>query len=74
MQVENVVLLQIATLHPDHLTPEELIVRLEDPSDTGRAAILNAIGALKRSGLVRLTGEVVEPTYAAVRAVEILQP
>jgi asparagine synthetase A len=71
--VENAVLLQIVSLHPDHLTSKELVVRMEeDESDTGRVEIVNAIGALKRSGLVRFTGEVVEPTYAAIRAVAIL--
>lgn len=71
--VENALLSEIIILHPDHLTSEELIVRMEDgPSETGRVAIIDALQALKRSGLVRITGEVVEPTYAALRAAAIL--
>jgi DNA topoisomerase IA len=74
VRVENVVLMEIATLHPDHLTSEELVVRLEeDRAGASSPAIEDSIEALRRSGLVRLTGEVIEPTYAALRAVEILQ-
>lgn len=73
--VENVVLLEIITLHPDHLTREELVVRMEDaPSNTGRVAIMDSLQALRRSGLVRQNGDVVEPTYAALRAAAIFQP
>jgi hypothetical protein len=73
-QIENVVLMEIVTLHPDHLTSEELVVRLENgPGGASGAAIESSIAALMRSGLARLTGEVVEPTYAALRAAEILQ-
>lgn len=70
--VENAVLLQIVTLHPDHLTRDELVVRMGD--DPGRPAILNSLEGLKRSGLIRFNGQVVEPTYAALRAIEILRP
>jgi hypothetical protein len=72
--VEHALLSEIIVLHPDHLTFEELVVRMEDaPSNTGRVAILDSLQALKRSGLIRLAGEVVEPTYAAIRAAAILQ-
>jgi Fe2+ or Zn2+ uptake regulation protein len=72
--VESAVLSQIVSLHPDHLTTEELVARMEDDaSGTGRVEIRDAIAALKRSGLVRITGEVVEPTYAALRAAAIFQ-
>lgn len=72
--VERMVLLEIVALRPDRLSPEELAVRLEDRPD--RLAILDAIDALKRSGLVRLTGEIIEPTHAAVcmSAIFELQP
>lgn len=56
----------------DRLTPEELAVRLEDEPD--RLAILDAVDALKRCGLVRLNGEIFEPTQAAVGAAKIFQP
>jgi hypothetical protein len=73
--VEHVVLLEIVSLHPDHLTFEELIVRLEDQaSDTDRTAIMDSLQALKRSGLIRFNGDVVEPTFAAVRAAAIFEP
>jgi hypothetical protein len=72
--VEHALLSEIITLHPDHLTAEELVVRMEDgPSETGRIAILDSLQALKRSGVVRITGEVVEPTYAALRTAATLQ-
>lgn len=71
--VEHAVLLEILTLHPDHLTSGELVVRMEDrASDTGPTTIMDSLQALKRSGLIRFNGEVVEPTFAAVRAADIL--
>ena len=72
--VEQALLSEIIILHPDHLTSEELVLRMEDrPSGTGRVAILDSLQALKRSGLVRLNGEIVEPTYAALRAAVIFE-
>jgi hypothetical protein len=72
--IENAVLLEIVALHPDHLTREELVARLEDDANTDRLVIMDAVDALKRSGLVRLTGDVIEPTFAALRAAVILRP
>jgi hypothetical protein len=70
--VEQALLSEIIFLHPDHLTSEELVLRMEDgPNDTGRIAILDSFQALRRSGLVRLNGEVVEPTFATLRAAAI---
>lgn len=72
--VEHAVLSEIIILHPDHLTSEELVVRMEDvPSNTDRVAILDTLQSLQRSGLIRINGEVVEPTYAALRAAAIFQ-
>jgi hypothetical protein len=72
--VEHSLLSEIITLHPNRLTSEELVVRMEDgPSQTDRVAILDTLQALRRSGLVRLNGEVVEPTYAALRAAAIFE-
>lgn len=74
LRVEQALLSEIVFLHPDHLTSEELVLRMEDdPSDTDRIAILDSFQALRRSGLVRLNGEVVEPTYAALRAAAIFE-
>jgi hypothetical protein len=73
--IEHALLSEIVVLHPDHLTSEELVVRMEDtPGDTDSIAIRDALQALKRSGLVRFNGLVVEPTYAALRAAAILSP
>lgn len=75
LQIEKVVFMQVVDLHPDHLTSDELVVRLEDrQTHTSRTAIEEAISVLKRSGLARVNGDVVEPTYAAIRAVAILRP
>jgi hypothetical protein len=72
--LERALLSEIIFLHPDHLTFEELALKMEDgPSGTGRIAILDSFQVLKRSGLVRLNGEVVEPTYAALRAATIFE-
>lgn len=69
--VENAVFEEIIRLHPAHLTPDELAVRMEDANTNG-VAVTDAIRALRHSGLVRLTGEVIEPTYAALRAFALL--
>lgn len=72
--LEQALLSEIVFLHPDHLTSEELVLKMKDgPSDTGRIAVLDSFQALKRSGLVRLNGEVVEPTHAALRAAAIFE-
>jgi hypothetical protein len=71
LSVEQMLLSEIITL-PDRLTPEELVRWVQDkPSDAGRIEIVDALLVLKRSGLVRQNGEVLEPTHAAVRADEI---
>jgi hypothetical protein len=69
---EQALLSAIIGLHPDRLTPVELVLWMKGKSsDADRVAILNALFGLKRSGLVRQTGDVIEPTYAALRADEI---
>lgn len=70
-QVELVVLHEIVDLHPDHLSPAELILRLSGERDEAEE-IKEAIGELKASGLCRYLGEVVAPTHAALRAYAIL--
>jgi hypothetical protein len=70
--VEQALLSEIIALHPDHLTPEELVRWMNIKSSTAcRIAILDALLALTRSGLARQSGEVVEPTHAALRADQI---
>jgi hypothetical protein len=70
--VEQALLSEIIALHPDRLTPEELVLWMRGrTSDADRNEILGALRVLKRSGLIRQTGEVIEPTHAALRADEI---
>lgn len=72
LAVKRIVLSEIIALHPERLTEAELVVRLEDnPREMDRLAISDAIGELKRSGLVRFTGDVIEPTHAALGGAEI---
>jgi len=73
LRLENALLDEILIQHPDRLTQDELILRMEGgPNDTDRIAVLDALQELKRSGLIRLNGEVVEPTLALLRAAEII--
>jgi hypothetical protein len=72
--LENALLMEIITQHLGYLTQDELVTRMEDsPAGTGRIAILDSLQELRRSGLVRFSGEVVEPTFAASRAAEIFE-
>lgn len=74
LQLESALLAEIINLHPDHLSQEELIVLMENcPTGTDRIAILDTLRELKRSGLIRLNGEVVEPTFAVLRTMEIFE-
>ncbi len=76
MQVQDTVLRQIVSLHPILLTSDELVVWLkESPADyMGRLEIVGAIDKLKRSGLLRQSGEVLEPTFPAHCALKVLRP
>jgi len=70
--LENALLMEIITQHLGYLTQDELVTRMaDDPTGTDRIAILDSLQELRRSGLVRFSGEVVEPTFAASRAAEI---
>lgn len=69
---ENALLMEIITQHPDRMTREELILRKENClTGTDRISILDALQELKRSGLIRFNGDVVEPTFAALRAAAV---
>jgi hypothetical protein len=70
-QVELVVLQEIVDLHPDHLSPVELVLKLSGERDEAEE-IEEAISELKASGLCRYIGEVVAPTHAALRAHALL--
>jgi hypothetical protein len=66
-RLEAALLEQIVTLHPDRLTTEELVLMMENER-SGRIAIVDALASLRRSGLARRQGDLVEPTYAALCA------
>ncbi len=70
--LEHGVLAMILTLHPQHLTTDELVLKVagdqEPPPDE---SIRQAIRSLKGSGLLRRVGDVVQPTHAAVRMDEL---
>jgi len=72
-QTERAVLTEIVCLLPAHLTPAELVVRMSgELNGPNSGDVRDSIQALQRSSLVRNTGDVLEPTYAAIRAVELL--
>jgi hypothetical protein len=74
LRLENALLAEILTLDPNHLTQDELILRMEGgPADTKRIAILDSLQELKRSGVIRLNGEVVELTFPVLRTAEIFE-
>jgi hypothetical protein len=75
LQIEAALLSLIVSLHPSHLTAEELVREMvADPRDEAEGnAVRNAIGSLCRSGLVREIGETIAPTHAALRLVSIFE-
>lgn len=66
-QVELAVLNEVIELHPDHLTPSELVLKMAGDRCEDEE-IRDAIRELKGSSLLRYIGEVVAPTHAALRA------
>jgi hypothetical protein len=70
-QVELAVLMVVVELHPDHLTPSELVLKISGKRDEG-AELADAIRELRGSGLLRFVGDVVAPTHAALQAVTLL--
>jgi hypothetical protein len=74
LQLENALLTEILTQDPHHLTQDELILRMEGgPPGTDRIAVLDCLQELRRSGVIRLNGEVVEAAFAVLRAAEIFE-
>jgi len=61
---------ELAELHPDRLTAAELVLSLGERWD--EIAFADALAGLRRSGLARLNGDLVELTHAAVNAHELL--
>jgi hypothetical protein len=72
-QIERAVLEMVIDLHPDHLTPPELVLKVAGARDPSEGeTILHAIRDLRGSGLLRYIGEVVAPTHAALRVAALL--
>jgi hypothetical protein len=70
-QLEAGLLERIAALHPDRLTSAELVLLMESDR-CSRLTVLDALAGLRRSGLTRQSGDVVELTYAALCAHALL--
>jgi hypothetical protein len=74
LRLEHALLDEVLTQDPNHLTQDELTLRMEGgPNGTDRSAVLDALQELKRSGVIRLNGEVVEATFAVLRTAEIFE-
>ena len=74
LQLETGLLLEILSLHPDHLTFEEMILRVTDTEHgISRLDVDFALKELTRFGVIRINGEVLEPTFAAVRISKMLE-
>jgi len=64
----------VLELHPQHLTADELVLRLAGDRDpTEPDSIRNAIRDLKCCGLLCYIDQVVAPTQSAVHAGELLR-
>jgi hypothetical protein len=76
--VEAALLAEVVDLHPARLTVHELSLKVAaDPHDRREIeTITDGVRELRRCGLLRYRNddEVVEPTQAALHAVELLTP
>lgn len=61
---------QLAELHPDRLTADELVLSMGNRWN--EIAFADAFAGLRCSGLARQNGEIVELTYAALNAHDLL--
>ncbi len=73
--LERAVIEEALYLHPEHLTREEFVRKMTvRPGDRGRATdVVEVIGELERSGLLRDHAGTVVPTHAAVRFAELFE-
>lgn len=72
---EHAVMARVLLLHPDHLTTHELLLDLTTRMD-GQAPNVtyrDAICSLRASGLLRVEGESVLPTRAALHMNELAE-
>lgn len=73
-QLEHAVLMEIIDLHPNHPTFDELYLVLSHSRRELRGhAIEDSLWSLRRFGLVRENGKVLEPTLAALHAAEVMR-
>lgn len=73
LAIQNTILLELVEHLPAHPTLAELYLLVADEQKgVGKVAIEDAINRLRRFGLIRPGGDVLEPTLAAIRAVTIL--
>lgn len=70
-QIERVILEIVVELHPDHLTPPELVREVAGERDE-REEVTKAIRDLKEVRLLEDVDTAVVPTAAAIRSVTIL--
>src|SRR4029077_20820915 len=71
---EHAMLMEIIVLHPTNPTLDELHLALSGSRvELERHTVEDSIWALRRFGLVRENGRILEPTLAALRAAEIIQ-
>ncbi len=73
MAVESIAFREIVGRLPARLTLVELALWLESRRrDVNKVEVQDAVRRLKQGGLIRLNGEILEPTHAAIRASELL--
>lgn len=72
-QLEHTVFMELVMLHPIHPTLDELHLVLCSRKELGRPEVEDSLWWLRRFGLVRENGEVLEPTLAAIHATEVIQ-
>jgi hypothetical protein len=71
--VEHALLMEVLLLHPTHLTEEELILRIAAwDSDTDALLVRDLLREFQRYGLTRAAGEIIGPTFPALRTYEII--
>lgn len=70
-QIERVILELVTEMHPDHLTPYELVQKVAEERDE-RKEVTEAIRDLKGVDLLEGIDTAVAPTAAAIRAVALL--
>lgn len=69
-RLEASVLEQLANLHPNRLSTDELALSMGSRCE--RTAFDDAVAGLCCAGLIRRDGDIVEMTYAAICAHELL--